>query len=157
MGFNPTTRNLGATFPLVMGGEEEGGQEVSVVSQSTTPAPAPASLASRVARSTDIPGNRQGRKSTGLYPHISRTKLAELTGYHITTITGMLKGRTRVTLDLAVLMAREIGVTVEQLSRELARKQEEYQKREKGRVVKKGVTGTGTRTGKQGKGTGKKK
>jgi len=42
--------------------------------------------------------HKGGRLAVGLYPHISRVKLAELTGHHVSTIAGMLTGRTRMAL-----------------------------------------------------------
>ena len=48
---------------------------------------------------------RRGRPSTGLYPEVSRTLLAEKTGYHISSVAGILQGRTRVSLKDAVTIA----------------------------------------------------
>ena len=70
--------------------------------------------------------NRLGKESSGLYPEASRTKLAEKVGKCIATVTGVLNGRQKPTLELAAEMARWLGVTVDQLSEELAEKQGEW-------------------------------
>ena len=74
---------------------------------------------------------RRGRPSTGLYPDVSRAELAELTGYHISSVAGILQGRSRVSLRGAVVMAQAVGVTVQQLSEDLAKQQKRYKKQQK--------------------------
>lgn len=79
-----------------------------------------------VLRDKSMPAHRQGRASTGLYPEISRGKLAELTGRHISTITGYLKGRTRMPLSTATIVATAIGVSVAQLNQDLQHQQQSF-------------------------------
>ena len=62
---------------------------------------------------------RAGRVTLGLYPYASRTDLAALTGKHISTITSILRGRTRAKLTDAIKLAEAVGVTVEQFSRDV--------------------------------------
>lgn len=72
-----------------------------------------------VLRPTGLPTNRTGRAAEGLYPTVSRTLLALHTGRHVSTITGILKGRTKCTLDLATKISRAIGVPMEKLNADL--------------------------------------
>ena len=69
------------------------------------------------------PPNRQGRRATGLYPDASRSKIAELTGKHVTTITHYFNGRTRMPLEVAVQVARLLGVSVDKLTSDLSKQQ----------------------------------
>jgi len=62
-----------------------------------------------------------GRPSHGLYPHISRTDLARTTGYHVSSIANILAGRTKVKLAQAVMIAKQVGISVEELSADLER------------------------------------
>ena len=73
--------------------------------------------------------NRVGRHpdgATAAYPEMSRTKLAAATGKHISTVTGMLNGRSAPKLGDAITIAREMGVTIEELYGELAKRQRVY-------------------------------
>ena len=70
--------------------------------------------------------NRVGRHPNGAYPEMSRTKLAAATGKHISTVTGMLNGRSAPKLGDAITLAREMGVTIEELYGELAKRQRVY-------------------------------
>ncbi len=74
-----------------------------------------------VERDGDRPRNRLGAKAKGAYPTVSRTKMAKLTGLHISTVTGILKGRQRPALRVALVMAKAIGVEIEELERELGK------------------------------------
>ena len=60
-----------------------------------------------------------GRKSLGLYPHLSRTLIAEALGVHKSSVSGYLKGRTQVPFKKAILLARLVGVTVGRLQGDL--------------------------------------
>jgi len=66
-----------------------------------------------------------GRETQGLYPEISRTKLAKLTGKSVSGITGILNGRHKPTLELAGMIAMAIGVTIDELWVRLEGKQRE--------------------------------
>ena len=79
-----------------------------------------------ILRDPNAPANRAGRDSEGLYPEVSRTKLAELTNRHISTITGYLKGRTRMPLATATIVAKAIGVSIDQLNEDLKKAQVEF-------------------------------
>ena len=68
----------------------------------------------------------QGRTARGLYPKVSRTKLAQALGLAVSTVGGYLRGRTRTPLDAATVMAREIGVPIDRLSRQLTAVQRAY-------------------------------
>lgn len=72
-----------------------------------------------VLRPTGLPTNRTGRVVEGLYPDVSRTLLANHTGRHVSTITGILKGRTKCTLELAMVISRAIGVPMDKLNADL--------------------------------------
>jgi hypothetical protein len=72
-------------------------------------------------------GGQYGRKSVGLYPTISRTLLSRVINRHVSTVTGILNGRTKIDLELALKMAQAIGIPVEQLSNDLKQKQDEFQ------------------------------
>lgn len=89
----------------------------------------PRSPSSKFVRDTKRPANRVGRAATGLYPDVSRTKIAEATGWHISTVAGILQGRVRAQLDWAVIMAKIVGVTPEQLNKDLKAQQERYKER----------------------------
>lgn len=91
-------------------------------SPSTSTPPSPPSPYSRDL----IPSNRSGRNSTGLYPNLSRTKLAEATGLHPSTIVGLLRGRRKIPLNLALKIAAEVGVSVERLNADWEEQQRKY-------------------------------
>lgn len=71
----------------------------------------------------------RGRPANGLYPHISRTHLAEATGLHLSTVSNILHGKRKVGLESAVVMARVVGVTVEELSKALRRQQGKWERK----------------------------
>jgi len=73
-------------------------------------------------------GGGAGMKSAGLYPEVSRTKLARNLGMSVSTVSCVLSGRQKPTLELAWKMAEAIGVTVDRLARELEGKQREREK-----------------------------
>jgi transcriptional regulator with XRE-family HTH domain len=81
--------------------------------------------------------NRQGALATGLYPEVSRTKLAEELGKDVSTVTGYLQGRTPPGLDDAAKIARLCGATLHELNWALAERQVEYAKAKVGRVREK--------------------
>jgi hypothetical protein len=82
----------------------------------------------KVLRQDGRGANRVGRRISGLFPEISRTKLAAEMGMCVSAVTGYLQGRRKPGLLEAVKMADLIGVTVQELSWQLARKQAEYRK-----------------------------
>lgn len=61
-----------------------------------------------------------------MYPHISRTLLAREVGLHVSTIAGILKGRTAPSLETAVTMAKAIGVKVERLNEDLKAQRDSF-------------------------------
>jgi plasmid maintenance system antidote protein VapI len=81
-----------------------------------------------------VQSHRLGAQAKGLYPSVSRTKLAGVMGKHVSTITHWLVGRTRPGLEAALLMADYIGVSVEQLNRDLQQAQAGYRARGQGRA-----------------------
>ena len=97
---------------------------------------AQAALSLSASRVGDRPPHRSGREPIGLYPEMSRTKLAAITGKHITTITGILRGRTRCTLSLAMVIAQAVGLPVWVLNRDLERVQREFAEERRGRQGK---------------------
>ncbi len=76
-------------------------------------------------RFTSASRGRIGRESDGLYPEVSRTKLAKLVGKSVGGITGVLNGRTKPTLELAGMIAMAVGVTIDELWVRLEEKQRE--------------------------------
>ena len=92
--------------------------------------------------------NRVGRHpdgATAAYPEMSRTKLAAATGKHISTVTGMLNGRSAPKLGDAITIAREMGVTIEELDRELAGRREAYRRAKTDKTAKTAKTQKRTR------------
>lgn len=71
----------------------------------------------KVARNT----NGAGYAARGAYPNVSRDKMAGVLGVHKSSVSNMLLGRTRPSLDIALRMAKEIGVEVEELQKELVK------------------------------------
>ena len=69
-----------------------------------------------------------GRACTGLYSHISRKLLAQATGRSTSMVSYVLAGRNhKLTLDFAMAIAREIGVSVEQLQADLAEQRRKWE------------------------------
>ena len=79
----------------------------AVTAPSSAPAPVP-----------DVLVSRPGRPTLGIYPEISRTKLANLLGCSKSWVTWMLRGQRRIPLRVAIPMAKAIGIGVEQLQRD---------------------------------------
>ncbi len=79
------------------------------------------------------PPNRQGRRATGLYPDASRSKIAELVGRHVTTITHYFNGRTKMPLEVAVKLAPILGVSVERLTGDLSKAQAAFAAEQNGK------------------------
>ena len=73
----------------------------------------------------------KGRPCKGVYPEVSRAKLASALGVHISHASGMLSGRTKVSVSVALRMAELIGVSVQELSDTLAREQKRYKWRKR--------------------------
>ena len=93
---------------------------------------------------------RPGRATLGLYPEVSRTALAQATGYDISTVSGILRGRTKAKLRTALVLARMCGVTLEELDRDLERERRRFAARQK----RAGGVGQGTGQGAGGTGEG---
>lgn len=74
-----------------------------------------------------------GRRSKGLYPEVSRVRIAEETGLDRSTIAGILVGRTAAKLEVALVIARAAGVSMEQLQADLAKEREKYKQRQRQR------------------------
>jgi plasmid maintenance system antidote protein VapI len=71
-------------------------------------------------------GGGPGVTAKGLYPEISRTKVARLLGCDPSTVTGYLAGRTKMPLERAIRFAKLAGIPVETLQRDLSRAQSEF-------------------------------
>lgn len=84
------------------------------------------SVKSVVRQTRGIPANRVGKLPEGLYPRVSRKKLALALGLHISTVSGILMGKTKVKVALAIRIAALVGVTVEKLSEDLERQGKAY-------------------------------
>lgn len=69
---------------------------------------------------------RVGAPAVGLYPEVSRTKLAREMGKHVATVASYLIGRVRPSLDTALILARLIGIEVERLNKDLQEVQGKY-------------------------------
>ncbi len=67
--------------------------------------------------------------ASGAYPHISRLKLAEALGKHVSTVSNYFSGRIGMPLDVARRAAGLIGVGLDELSGELAVWQDGWAKR----------------------------
>lgn len=81
-----------------------------------------------VSRHDGTPPNRLGNDPVGAYPEVSRTKLAERVGKHKSTISNILRGRTKPTLEIALVMAETMRVPVGVLDKALAAQRERYKK-----------------------------
>lgn len=77
-------------------------------------------------KKNDLPKRKPGGPRIGLYPAVSRTLLAEATGYDVSTVSGILRGRTKLKLHAAMVMANVIGIPVEQLNRDLELERERF-------------------------------
>jgi len=62
---------------------------------------------------------KTGRKPIGLYPHVSRSKLAVKMGMHIATVSHILSGRRRIFVSDSERMAEAIGVSVERFTQDV--------------------------------------
>lgn len=74
------------------------------------------------------------RPSRGLYPNASRTRIAQKTGKSVSSITGYLNGRSNCPLTIATQIAELLGMTLEQLSKEL-KEQQARRKKQKAAVA----------------------
>ena len=73
--------------------------------------------ASSVLREPDA--QHPGMVSRGAYPGVSRLKLAQALGKHVSSVSNYLSGKTPMPIELAVRMAPLVGVGLEELCREL--------------------------------------
>ena len=81
----------------------------------------------KVTRQTrGLPANRVGKIPVGLYPNVSRKKLGQALGMSISNASGILMGKSRVKIDVAIRMARLIGVPIEKLNADLERQRKAY-------------------------------
>jgi transcriptional regulator with XRE-family HTH domain len=74
---------------------------------------------SRAANPDNLPSNRLGARAVGIYPDMNRTELARRVGMSVAMVSKYLSGRSGIRLGMAVKLAREIGVEVGELEREL--------------------------------------
>jgi DNA-binding XRE family transcriptional regulator len=81
---------------------------------------------STVARDSNGDGAQNGRQASGMYPQVSRTKLARVTGKDITTISQILRGRHKPPFDTALKIAGAVGVSPEELCRDWERQNEKF-------------------------------
>jgi transcriptional regulator with XRE-family HTH domain len=79
-----------------------------------------------VPRESAIQPDRTGRPATGLYPHVSRRVLADLTGRDISTITQILRGRSRSSREVEAVIARAVRIPLAQLQATLGEQREKY-------------------------------
>ncbi len=92
----------------------------------TRAAPAPTSV-SPVSRAPASDPLRPGMAASGAYPHVSRLKLAQELGVHVSTVSNYFSGRIRMPLEVASRVAGLIGVGMEELGRELGKRQKARQ------------------------------
>ena len=69
-----------------------------------------------------------GQLVKGLWPHVSRTKLAHIVGKDVATISRYLNGSRQMPLEVAVPFAEIVGVTGEELLKELSRARKKWAK-----------------------------
>jgi hypothetical protein len=72
----------------------------------------------------------KGRTRIGLYPHVSRTDLAQLTNLAVSTVAGILRGRTECSLANAIIISDFAGVTLKTFHADWRRAREERQRAE---------------------------
>ena len=75
-----------------------------------------------------------GRTIKGLWPDVSRTRLAKAVGKDISTVSKYLNGSVRMPLEIAVPFAEIIGVTGETLLAKLEKARKIWIKRQDGNV-----------------------
>ena len=68
---------------------------------------------SPVARESNHDGSQNGRAASGMYPQVSRTKLAQACGKDVTTISQIMRGRIRPSFDLALALAMTAAMGVD--------------------------------------------
>jgi transcriptional regulator with XRE-family HTH domain len=61
-----------------------------------------------------------------MYPMVSRTKLAELTGKDITTISQIMRGRNRPKFETAIQIAKVVGVSPESFEQDWQRQRKKF-------------------------------
>jgi DNA-binding XRE family transcriptional regulator len=88
---------------------------------------------STVARDSNHDGSQNGRQASGMYPQVSRTKLAEVTGRDVTTISQIMRGRIRPKFEVALAMARAVGVEPEQFEADWQRQRVKFEREEAGK------------------------
>ncbi len=113
---------------------EESG--VSSGDMSTPAATTTNSRKSKVSRLTDgRPAHRYGKQAIGLYPEVSRTKLAEQLDKHISTVTGYFMGRTKMPSEVLIQASKLMGVGIEVLAKELAEQRLRFVREQQAAVV----------------------
>lgn len=70
-----------------------------------------------------------------MYPHVSRTIIANALGKHLSLISNYFSGRVVMPMTTAIKVAAMIGVDVETLARDLEEMQREY-RRERARAAR---------------------
>ncbi len=104
-----------------------------------SPPALPASL-SRSAEAKAKPRNRKGMEARGIYPDVSRTKLAQELGVHTATVSNYLGGRRKMPLGQAQEAARAMGVGLDEFVSALieVRQGWERERKESGRWKRSG-------------------
>lgn len=75
----------------------------------------------RSTKKDGVAANRVGRRTIGIYPRVSRTKLAAELGKKTATVSRYFLGLKPMPLSVAVRVATMIGVSVGELNVELER------------------------------------
>ena len=103
---------------------------------------ASSSVSPSLASSLTTDGERVGRPITGLYPEVSRHKLAAVTKLSVSTISGYLSGKKRCPAEVGAILAKGLGITMDQLYADLKAPQKEWlARRARERAAKKSVNG----------------
>jgi DNA-binding XRE family transcriptional regulator len=85
---------------------------------------------SPVARDSNHDGSQNGRAASGMYPQVSRTKLAQACGKDVTTISQIMRGRIRPKFEVALAVARAVGVDPEQFEVDWQRQRAKFEREE---------------------------
>jgi len=73
-----------------------------------------------------LPAHRAGRPPRGLWPEISRAVLAKHFGVHITTVTGMLLGRTQIPVRMIQMIAAQLHIPMGTLQGQWQEQKQQY-------------------------------
>lgn len=81
---------------------------------------------SAVAREATGRDRLNGRAATGMYPMVSRTKLAQETGKDITTISQIMRGRIKPGFEVAIVISKLVGVGIEDFERDWKKQRKKF-------------------------------